>query len=147
MPAPAARSWRPARWLAAAALVLLSAAWLWLSRVPGTGPTAPGSEPAFRDGSPVEITTPLPDGLALPRDRFVLKWTGLPEGSLATVELADEDLHLLHRAEEQSSDSVRIPAQDLAGVPAGTPLLWRVEAILPDGRLVSSQAFRVRIDD
>jgi len=74
-----------------------------------------------------------------------LRWTGGPIGSLYTVELADENLAVLVRSEPQESTEYTVPADVLDGVPAGSTLYWRVEAVLPDATRASSGVFLLRL--
>lgn len=144
---PATPARRPERWaLAAAALLTVAATLLWIAG-DRERPAANGPAAELRVPAGAAIATPLADGAALPRDAFVLRWEGLPDGAIATVELAGADLRLLHRAEEIAGDSARVPPAALAGRAPGETLYWRVEAVLPDGTRVESRSFRVRIGD
>ena len=99
----------------------------------------------FRQPPPLAIDSPLERGAVLDRQAFVLRWSGAPSGTLYTLVVATRDLDVLHRAEEIEQDSYRVPADRFAGLAPGTTILWRVEAVLPDARHVSSPTFRVTL--
>ena len=44
-------------------------------------------------------------------------------------------------AQGQTATEYRIPAGNLAGFAPGTPLLWQVDAVFPDGTRRSSPTF------
>ena len=96
-----------------------------------------GREETMRAGEP-SVRSVLREGQALPREDFRLRWTPGPEGTIYDVEVATADLRLLSRAMALTSPEYRVPADALEGVPAGTTIAWRVEATLPDGRVVAS---------
>ena len=99
----------------------------------------------FRDPSSVSLESLLDETKTVSVDGLVLRWTGGPIGSLYTVELADENLAVLVRSEPQESTEYTVPADVLDGVPAGSTLYWRVEAILPDATRASSGVFLLRL--
>jgi hypothetical protein len=125
--------------LAAAAVVVIA------SLVPVLRRT--GSPPAdeFREPGAKAIRSELDESVPLPRDRFVLRWSGAPQGALYTVEVATEDLTVIDRAEELGEAEHRVDPERLVALASGTALLWRVDAILPDASRVSSPVFRVTL--
>lgn len=139
--AGAGRSWRRLAGLAAAAAVLAMAAWLvWVQPIPVHAPAEP-----FRGGDG-DILQPVPAaGEALPRDGFLLRWTGAPEGSIYSVEVVGADLEVLYRAQDLERPEVLVPASRLERLAPGDPVFWRVEAVLPDGARIDSPIFRVPI--
>lgn len=132
---------RPVRWwvgggaLAAAALVALAL-------LPRTSPRE--TSPVVR-GAEELVLRPDPAAEALDRGHPVLRWTGVPEGSRYTVVVSTRDLTVLYRRSGIAAPQLEIPPEALAGVPAGGEIVWRVEAIVPGGRRVSSGAFLSRV--
>jgi hypothetical protein len=104
-----------------------------------------GQHGRFRAGRGAAIDSRLPDDASLPRDRFVLRWSSGPPGTVYTLEVAQEDLTELWRVEELETDRYRVPPHALADLPDGTVVLWRIDALLPDTTRVSSPVFRARI--
>jgi hypothetical protein len=100
---------------------------------------------AFRDEGAASLASLVPSGAALPRDAFVLSWSPGPPGSLYDVEVATSDVRTVASAEGLDAARYRVPAEALAHLPAGTRLLWRVEALLPDGTRIASPAFHVSL--
>jgi len=74
-----------------------------------------------------------------------LKWIPGPEGSLYHVTVTTEDLRPFFSARDLKVPRLLIPADKLAGLPAGTKLLWQVETQLPGDTRVRSETFVVRI--
>jgi len=107
----------------------------------------PGHEqqPQYRD-----VASPLaPKSLVdskLPRDRFLLKWSSGPEGSTYTVRLSTADLVPLLLKQDVTTAELLVPAETLASVTAGDPLLWQVEVRLPNGQRVESNTYAVTVD-
>lgn len=135
------RSWRRLAGLAAAAAVLAAAAWLVLVRpIPERAPAE-----SFRGGDGDLLRPVAAAGEGLPRDGFLLRWTGAPEGSIYSVEVSSEELEVLYRARDLERPEVLVPAARLEGLASGDPVFWRVEAVLPDGARIASPIFRVPI--
>ena len=131
----------PPRWLVGAG-GLAAAAVLALLLLPRPGhrettPVVRGSEDA--------VLAPDPAARTLDRMHPVLRWTGAPDGSRYTVVVSTGDLTVLYRKSGLASPEVEIPAESLAAVPAGGEVVWRVEAIAPGGRRISSGAFLSRV--
>jgi hypothetical protein len=89
----------------------------------------------------VEIRSALGDATALPRDRFMLRWTPGPRGTIYDIEVATTDLRLLSRQMALTSTEYLVSAEALAGVAAKETIAWRIHATLPDGRVVNSMTF------
>jgi len=105
-------------------------------------PLDPLPDSAYRDafdGS--EIESALPEDEPLRRADLALAWTGAPEGSLFAVQIADEDLNVLHMARSLTEPRYEVPEGALDTLPDGGRILWKVEAQLPDGRRVTSATF------
>jgi hypothetical protein len=132
VPAPlrfAPRRQRLRNWgLAAAAAIALSVVGLqWFQKTP-----------EYRGGE-ATVHSQLAEGQALPRERFLLKWS-VPAAAGATygINVSTEDLRVVAAAEGLKAPEYQVPASALAGLPAGSKLFWKVEAELPEnGRLTS----------
>lgn len=134
----------PVRWLATAALLLVGlGVGLWLR------PTSlePGGS-AWRGGAIQEVRPSTPEGAVLPRREFVLRWVAVaaPEARY-TLRVTTARLELVAEVTGLVAPEHRLAARDLAGLPAGTELFWQVDALLADGRTVSSPAVAVRLAD
>jgi hypothetical protein len=141
-PAAGAPRW-PATFVplaAAAALVLAVGAGVWLSRPPRST-TAPG----FRGGEAGGIRSLIADGEALPRDRFRLRWSAGPAGSRYAVRVTTESLDVVAEAEGLEEPAFLVPPPALSSLPAGAALLWRVEAVRPEGERTASPTFLARL--
>ncbi|MCP3098120.1 hypothetical protein LZ198_04420 [Myxococcus sp. K15C18031901] len=106
----------------------------------------PEVEPRLRGMDGREVTSLLPDDMALPREAFILRWSGGPDGTLWSLQLSSEDLGVTHRVETQQRAEYQVPASVLAPLPAGAKVLWQVEARLPDGRVRRSATFVNRLE-
>lgn len=101
--------------------------------------------PTLRGAGSV-LSTTIEDGASLPRGAFRLAWTPLVEpGTLYTVRVTTEDLRPIGEARRLETASYQVPEAALAALPAGTRLLWQVEARTADGRTVASPAYEVEI--
>lgn len=95
--------------------------------------------PEIERGGEAEIVSLL-GAQPLFRENAVLRWQG-PPGARYAVTVTTRDLRLVDEARDLEQSSHRIPPEKLAGLAPGTPLDWRVEALLPDGRRLSSPLF------
>lgn len=141
---PAAPS-RPALRLvpiAAALVVALLAAAVWLTVGQSPDQTAPVYRDAAGDAGVVSL---VPEGEPLDRENPVLRWrlgeTGAPEGTTYDLLVSTDDLRTVAEMTGLESPSYTLPAEALEGLPPGTGLQWTVEAHLPDGTRVGSQLF------
>lgn len=100
----------------------------------------------FRDPTGVNIESLLDETVAVTRERLVLRWTGGPAGTLYSVDLADENLNVLVRSEQQETTEYAVPQDVLDGVESGSTLYWRIEAVLPDTTRVSSGVYLLRLE-
>ncbi|MEM7049317.1 MAG: hypothetical protein AAF604_06645 [Acidobacteriota bacterium] len=99
-------------------------------------------EPIFRDpGGPV-VESMLESDEALTAAAATLRWTGPEEARYTVSVLRADDLSELFRSADLAATEVTLPPELLADLPAGSVLLWRVEATLPDGSRVASPTFR-----
>ena len=104
-----------------------------------------GPSDAVREASTFSIESRLETGRPLPRDACVLTWSAGPKGTLYTVEVARIDLTVIARADQIETSRYKVPADALSGLPAGSTVLWRVEAVLPDATKISSPVFRATL--
>ncbi len=59
--------------------------------------------------------------------------------------VSKRDLTVLYRKSGLVTSELELPAEALTDVPAGGEIVWRVEAIAPGGRRISSEAFLSRV--
>lgn len=117
--------------LAAASIVAaVGLGWLALHREADQEAALRATEPAIR--------SLLEDGEALPRDRFLLRWTPGPPGTIYDFEVGTTDLKLVSRGVALTAAEYLVPAEALESLAPDTSIAWRVVATLPDGRVVTS---------
>lgn len=98
-------------------------------------------EAVYRGGQGA-IQSLVEEGQSLPRNQFLLRWAALDTpGATYDVEVSTEDLRVVASADGLREPHLLVPAADLAGLPAGTRLLWKVDAELPQGGRLSSPTF------
>jgi hypothetical protein len=138
----------PARWAVAAILV----AGIGLAFVVGferglfRGPDTSAVRGAGSEGSTIGALTP--EGARLSRADFRLRWTPLAaERCRYDIRVSTADLELVAEAEALAAAEYRLPTEALARLPAGARLFWQVDARCPDGRVETSPAFAVVLDD
>jgi hypothetical protein len=137
-PARAGIPWYGWAAAAAAAAALLSLP-LWLPS--GEQPDAS----AYRDQGAEAIRSLVPDGEAMPREGFLLRWTPGPPGTRYSVRVTQADLTPVASTQALEGAEWHVPAEAFAGLPAESLLYWRVEAHLPEGGESTSEAFRARL--
>jgi hypothetical protein len=103
-------------------------------------------ETSFRATDEESIRSLVPDGDALPREDAVLRWTPVAEDARYSVEVGLPDLTPLASAHDLRETEYRIPAAALETVEPGGTVIWQVEAGLPDGRHIVSEAFLAKIE-
>jgi hypothetical protein len=103
------------------------------------------STPIYRSDPSGVVESLIPSGSAVPKNEFVLKWSG-PQGARYDVVVGDEDLRPLAEARMLEATDYRVSPEVLAGLPRGARILWRVVAELPDGRRVSSPTFANEVE-
>jgi hypothetical protein len=126
---------------AAAALVLALGSGFWLWRAPG-----PVEAPGFRGGDAPVIRSLVREDAALPRQNFRLRWSPGPEGSRYDVRVTTDSLQVLAGGPRLAEPSYLVPEGALAPLPKDSKILWRVEAVLPDGERVASPTFVTRLE-
>lgn len=124
-------------WLAAAAaavVLVVGFQWNeWMSR----------DEPALRDGTEqtaIVIHSLIPENQPLSRQHCLLRWSG-PEEATYNIEISTEQLEIIPTTRDLRTSAYLVPESSLAKHPAATKLIWRVEAVLPDGSSVHSMTF------
>jgi hypothetical protein len=125
------------RWLAAAAALAAGLGFLALLAPWGAGT----SRPSLRAGPAGEIRSQLDEAASLPRERFLLRWTGAPGGTRYEIEVTDVHLHPILRRLDLEVAEFTVPEAALASLGAGDRVYWQVVAYLPDGRRVVSATF------
>lgn len=133
------RPWRSTSWLAAAAVLLMAASVVFVSRRDQAGDTT------FRDSGRPAIASLVPADAALPKDAFQLRWTPGPQDSRYQVQVTTEDLRILATFRDLTTPEVVIDSARLADVPRGSRVLWQVEITLPDGERAVSPTFVTRV--
>ena len=128
-------SWRPLTAAAALAAGLLIAVGIYSTG--GLGP----QEPPFREAADTAVHSLLVQGQALPRQGAVLRWSAVTGAASYDVRISTDDLRPVQTADGVTATEYRIPDAALAALPAGTKLLWQVEAVFPDGTSRSSATF------
>lgn len=131
--------WRS--WLQVAALVVVIAGAGWLLRPDG----APSPGPV-RGGDGAEISAVTPQNRALPRDDFVLRWTG-PElrYEVEVTWITAEASKVVFGVQDLARTEVRVPPEALAGVPPEAVLLWEVTAF-ENGEQVDRKTFKAHLE-
>jgi hypothetical protein len=101
---------------------------------------------AMRAGEEVTIRSLVPESSPLPREACVLRWSEPIGGARYTVRVGTEDLSAIALAENLDRAEYRVLEKDLEMIPSGSAIVWRVEAVLPDGRRIASPGFRNRVE-
>jgi len=126
--------------LAAAALLLI---------VVGIGVVMPppGQQPEVTRAGEEKTIQSLVEGSApLLRDACVLKWSAPAAEARYTLRVGTQDLTPIASLQNLERPEYQVPIKNLEKLPPGATIVWRVEAILPDGRRIASQAFMNRIE-
>lgn len=98
-------------------------------------------EPVRERGTSVsEIRSLLPPD-ARPRSGLALEWSPVAGALRYQVTLATPGLQPLFQKAGVRTPRVEIPEAVLSAQPSGAALVWRVEAVMADGRTVESPAF------
>lgn len=128
--------WR--RWAAAVAAVLVVI-------VVGVELLDGPSAPVERQPAEEAIRSLVPEGVPQPRDDLRLRWEG-PAGASYRLTVSTEDLRVIAAAERLSASEYQVSEEALAGLPAGSRLLWRVEASLPEGGTRASPTYLIELE-
>ncbi len=98
-----------------------------------------------REGGPMRAeTAELASTLSsteLPRDHAILRWTATDDGSVYSVTVTTDALQPVAQTGGLRTPEWQIPVDTLTAFPVGTVVLWRVEALLPDGTRHRSATF------
>jgi len=138
---PAARVPGRRAWTALAAAVVVLSAGIGVVVLRRGAPSV-----VTRAGEEVEIRSLVPESAPLPRETCILKWSQPGDGARYTVRVGTEDLSPIALAEHLDQPEYRLTATDLEKIPPGAAIVWRVEAVLPDGRHIASPGFRNRLE-
>ena len=153
-----AESWRLARELTADLVQGAAAGWSWSSRLTWMSLAAavilvavglplvldrPGKidVPVWRAQDKPEIASLQPEDRLMPRDQFILRWSEPAAGARYTITVGGERLEPIASRDDLLRPEFQVPAAALATLPDGAKILWRVQARLPDGRVVFSPTF------
>ncbi len=132
----------PGPWVGGAlAAVLVGALGLWWR----PRPTVPPAAPVLR-GTQGQLQALVPEGARLPRAAGQLRWSPGPPDTRYVLRVSSEDLTRTHVVSDLKLPEYTLPADVLAAWPAGSRLLWQVEAWLPDGSLWRSATFTVYVE-
>ena len=133
---PSRRVWTWAS-LAAAAVIVIGVFVVprgWINRE-GEGPAE-----VYRTELSSTLRPLTPDGQALPRNAAVLKWSSAGDDAIYSIEVATGDLTPVAAASNLRTTEYTVPETALSAFPAGSRLVWRVQATWPDGRSIRSAA-------
>jgi hypothetical protein len=130
------------RWtaLATAATVILAALLVTVIRYRDAG------TPVYRTGDETRIESLVPEDQVLSRDSAILRWSPVGEDALYSIEVGTLGLVPLASAHDLKETEFTVPREALLSVGAGESIVWQIEASLPDGRHVASEAFISRIE-
>lgn len=96
---------------------------------------------AYRAPEEMAVRSLMQESEPLSRERCVLRWSKGPPGASYSIEVATEDLTILSTARGLRESEYQVPAPALERLPQRTKVLWRVEALLPDGSRIASATF------
>ena len=106
----------------------------------------PERPPGFREGTRNDIRSLISEKEALPRARCVLRWSPGPEGTTYNLQVATERLEKVSEARGLTAAAYQVSPRALGSLSSGAKLLWRVEAVAPDGARVTSATFVARVE-
>jgi hypothetical protein len=135
--------WSPrSKWLVGVALAAGMAGVLAVS----TNLRRTGTEPEVERGVAAPQIRSALSGTRQSRVSLVLRWWPYPQATRYNVTLATSDLRVLFQKAGLETPEVAVPPSALAGLSPEAPLVWRVEAVLLDGRSIESPAFLLTLD-
>jgi hypothetical protein len=100
-------------------------------------------EPTWRGGNTAQIQSLLGND-PQPRASLTLRWSG-PAKARYSVMLATKDLRQLFRAGGLEQPEAPVPEAAFKDLAPAAELIWRVEALLPDGSRAESPAFLLKL--
>lgn len=144
-PANSPRYWYTAAFALAAAAVIV------LIVLPRGEPVDGQLDPGFDTQAPlreVESDTAIRSELStttLPASAFELRWTAVPGAVRYELQVTTRALDPVYADTQLSDNHVLVPSSALADLPGSTELIWRVTAVMSDGRRQSSAAMSVTL--
>jgi hypothetical protein len=99
-----------------------------------------------RAGEESAIQSLVEGTASLPRGACVLKWSAPVAGARYRIRVGTQDLTPIASLQNLERPEYQVPIKNLEKLPPGAILVWRVEAILPDGRRIASTAFMNKIE-
>ena len=133
-------------WMAVAAAILLMAVGL------GTWSIQDSFfKPVYRDHRPYDIQSLVSDQEALPRDDFRLRWSVKPPApdtvrfDVDVTLVTGDDILIVSRARNLDRAEYVVAESDLADVPSGATLSWKITAHFPQSAETESLTFRNRL--
>jgi hypothetical protein len=123
-----------------AAAVLLVVAW------PRSDVVLPAGDPGELRGAAGGITALRGEG-SVARDQATLAWSPVPGAMRYELYVSTSALEPVLTERALPSPSAVLPAAILRRLPAGTELLWRVEAVLDDEQRVVSPTFSLTVSE
>lgn len=109
-------------------------------------PRSPGLEfdgpPSYREAPSTTLGSRIPEGAELSREAFELRWQAV-EGATYDVSVSTQSAALVAHRRGIREPRLKVPTAALQSLPAGSKLLWRVEARLADGSSRRSPTFVV----
>lgn len=106
----------------------------------------PTESPSYRAGGGAELRSLLEPDRPLPRAAFRLHWTPGPVGSRYSVLVATENLTPIKSAEGLTGSEFVVEERFLAGLPAGSRVVWRVRATAPGASAHSSPTYTTTVE-
>ncbi|HKI06599.1 MAG TPA: zf-HC2 domain-containing protein [Thermoanaerobaculia bacterium] len=131
------------QWRSFTAAAALAAGLLVAVGVYRTGDLGP-KEPTYREAPEAPgsvVRSQLADGQVLTRQGAVLRWSPVTGAAAYDVRVSTEDLRVLQTVQGLTATEYRVPDSALASLPAGSKLLWQVEAVFSDGHRQASPTF------
>ena len=119
----AAGSMRYRAWMAVAATILVAVVGLQFHK----------PKPHYRSGEGKAVESLLERDASIPRQRFVLSWTSVPEAASYDITVQSVTLTPMHEAKGVAATSYTVPESALAGLRSGTKLSWTVTPVSRDG--------------
>lgn len=101
--------------------------------------------PVYRDANAPALETAHAE-LRAARGDVRLDWSGAPAGSRYDVTVTTASLDAVAHARGLAEPTWTLPAADLADLPAGAVLLWRVEAVSPTGERTMSPTWKIIVE-